>query len=182
MLYYKSYLHSKSSVNVNTVITMEHKDILSLVHLFRDLWSIRTAQEDVNYAFLPNCMSLWGNLIHTSVPYYIHHCPTSLVVRVGVIDLNSRNSTGILEYMSCMPACGKRSSVPGQCNWQNSRKNILTSRHKGDQHSSVRTRNVNWSPHGSRIFWQCKSLINQEWINCRWTIIQHFSKKLCVLF
>lgn len=34
-------------------------------------------------------------------------------------------------------------------------------------------RNANWSPQRSRIFWQCKSLINQEWINCRWTIIQH---------
>lgn len=69
------------------------KDILSPIHLFCDLWSIWTVQEDVSYAFPPNCMSLWGNLIHTPVPYYIHHCPTSLVVKLGVIDLNSENST-----------------------------------------------------------------------------------------
>jgi len=30
-----------------------------------------------------------------------------------VIDLNAGNSTGILEHMSCVPACGKRSSMPG---------------------------------------------------------------------
>lgn len=96
-------------------------------------------QEDVSYAFPLNCISLWGNLTHTPIPYYIHHCPTSLVVRLGVIDLNSENSTGIAKHMSSMPACGKRSSMLGQCNWQNSRKNILTCRHKADQHSTVCT-------------------------------------------
>lgn len=138
MLQYKSYLHSKRSANVSTVITMEHKDkgILSPIHLLCDLWSIWTVQEDVSHAFPPNGMSLWGNLIHTPIPCYIHHCPVSLVVRLGVIDLNSGNSTGILEHTSCMPACGK---MPRYCNWQNSRKSILTCRHKADQHSCVST-------------------------------------------
>lgn len=90
-----------------------------------------------SYALPPNYMSLWGNLIHVPIPYYIHHCPTSLVERVGVIDLISGNSTGILKHMSCMSVCGKRSCMPGQYSWQNSRKNILTHRHKADQHSCV---------------------------------------------
>lgn len=129
-------------------------------------------------------MSLWGNLTHTPIPYYIHHCPTSLVLRLGMIDLNSENSAGIHRHMSWMPACGKRSSVLGKGNWQNSRKNMLTCRHKSDQHSTVcTTEKCKLRPSGIlNTFWQYKSLISQQQINCRWTIIQHFSKNLCVFF